>query len=308
MRPGLNGFLAALLAMGACVACTPERRARTDPPPIDPAPESARLRQSCETDGKAESCVDLARRLRADPARTASDDARIRELLERAAMLWSARCDRGEREACALVARIANKRLLSIPRDDPAGDDVARMVVDALEKGCRAGDGPSCRDAARAYVRGEHLAPDPERARSLAERACTDSLTEGCTELGFLYADGVGVAADVERARSLFERGCTGGDGGGCMALGGLYAGSRVEPPDMARATSLFEQGCRLKYAGACSTLGELFLRGQGVPRDEAQGLRWMMQACELGDLSACNETRSHDPPRAPPAPASPLF
>ena len=66
---------------------------------------------------------------------------------------------------------------------------MAKALFEALEKGCLAGDGASCRDAERAYLRGERLARDPARARALAERGCADALTEGCTELGFLYAE-----------------------------------------------------------------------------------------------------------------------
>jgi len=65
---------------------------------------------------------------------------------------------------------------------------------------------------------------DFKRAKTLAEKTCTDTLTIGCGLLGVLHAKGEGVPQDVPQARGYLERACEAKDAEACGNLKALDA------------------------------------------------------------------------------------
>lgn len=152
------------------------------------------------------------------------------------------RCDAGQLDACALVA----KDLMAGPKAD-----LPRALA-LLTRGCDGGHAGSCGLLGFAHASGQGVPQDHAAADVLYERACTGGELDACANLGHALASGRAVAPDPTRARALFQTSCDGGIAHGCAGLGRSLIEGVGGPKDETRGRALLAQACQGGYAPAC--------------------------------------------------------
>jgi uncharacterized protein len=195
----------------------------------------------------------------------------------------SARCERGDAEACMQIGVVNAEGSLAplIPQDD----------VRAFEMGTRAcslGSALGCANLGTLYKLGRGTAKDVPKARALFEKACDASSLLGCVLLGNLYRTGEGVPLDVARARKLYEDACSAGSPVGCNNLGSLLEKGDSSAEALQASAAAYRRGCEGGEAVSCYNLGAIYVKGVGVPEDRPRGLALLDLGCEMGHRRAC--------------------
>jgi hypothetical protein len=181
--------------------------------------DSSTVERQCDADD-AESCFEVAQRLR--DSRNPSSEPRVRmhALYERA-------CAGGFGDACRALARFS---LTGTPPEMTA-------MRDAYRRGCLLADGESCLELARLLsepVGGPVMLTD--ETRPLLERACVNRAGTACLRLAQDAESRLAPGEDVE---GYLTSGCDAGDPASCITLG-----ERLLPAEPDRATRLLITGC----------------------------------------------------------------
>ena len=112
--------------------------------------------------------------------------------------------------------------------------------------------------------------------------------------LGLLRERGEGVARDVAKARSLYADGCIAGDVYGCLHAEMLSADAPSPRRTAALRLARWTATCSRGDARACAFVGMIYQDGaDGVARDDAKSVESMQRACTLGELRACEWVKS---------------
>ena len=183
-------------------------------------------RRGCR-DGKAESCVSLARALAQTRHGLPGARERATEALERGLLLSEEGCARGDAPACHSLANIQSRswEFASI-QTAPAG--IARERALALEaEACEAGDVEVCLRLADRYAHTPYDVPaDPQRARRFYKRAaeidrpaCAAGDLKVCARLANTYESGLD---DHSAAMAVWRRPCRNGAKKACDTLAGF--------------------------------------------------------------------------------------
>lgn len=181
--------------------------------------------------------------------------------------------------------------------------DPALLADAALElgQGCRFSDASSCSMLGVMYELGRGVRRDPERARSLYERACDGGNARACGNLGELVLRDPALGAP-ERAVSLLRSSCEAGQPRACATLGvaALEGRVRLASPDEPRL--LLARACGRGEPAGCVALGDLSAR----LGDEARADALYASACARGHEVGCarfdersRRLRGHTPPAA---------
>jgi hypothetical protein len=283
----------ALSAVVTSIACGGRPAVTTTPANASVRPEVtsqelAHLVQACERDSDPARCYAAAVIVGQGFSADAQDPARARTLVDRGHDIHWRKCVEGAAESCRFIVAIAN-RTASKTTDPAERRLVARVVVGAGSRGCRAGDLELCLDVAAILFRGEAGEADPQAARDLTSYACDRDNQEACVELALLL-HGSGATDDRERVTGLLERACERGRGDGCAALATLRL---ADPAAAAAARLAAARGCELDDAGGCAILGHCLLDGIGGDRDQDAAVVAFTKACRGGDSRGCRVLES---------------
>ncbi len=125
---------------------------------------------------------------------------------------------------------------LGYPSDDEEGQLEASGFLTRLRhnplsdllRGCREGDGESCRALGERYETGLGVAASAEEAVGYYVRGCENGDFASCFDAATAYLTGDGVARDAPRAEQLLERACEGGDAPSCELLAEVTGGKTL--------------------------------------------------------------------------------
>jgi TPR repeat protein len=236
------------------------------------------------------------------------DDAKARELLERACALhdalacvdaskvrhdetlegWARRCREGVGEACLEAGNVVRFGADAASHSPVEG---ARFY----ERGCKLGVANACMRLAFHAGTGLAMPKDDARMVALYEKACRCGDDTGCSGVAFAYREGRGVPQDLTRARESFIALCDRGVEAACVHLGEMFETGAGVPVDLNRARSLFESACTASKrdregAQGCSRLGFQYRDGRGVLRNDKAAFDLFEAACHVHEASACAE------------------
>lgn len=194
-----------------------------------------------------------------------------------------ASCERGEGAACRLsgLAWMQGRVSDLLPESGAGGSPFARGMV-KLTAGCAAGDGLSCWEEARRYLKGLGTPIDEAAARRVFGLGCAAGHLESCVDEGLLAEKGRGGAADPARAEANYAGACEAGDGRGCTKLGLVR-----QAADGAEGLRLLERGCELKFEAGCGLAVIALETGKGVPVDLSRRALRLADGIVLGDKRA---------------------
>ena len=170
----------------------------------------------------ASACIELARRAVELEPREPRFRMSLARLLLSAGRLAEAE---GEMEAA-----------LGYPSDDEEGQLEARGFLTRLRhnplsdllRGCREGDGESCRALGERYETGLGVEASAEEAVGYYVRGCENGDFASCFDAATAYLTGDGVARDAPRAEQLLERACEGGNAPSCELLAEVTGGKTL--------------------------------------------------------------------------------
>lgn len=228
--------------------------------------------ERCER-GSTASCARAARLLRALRV-DAADDARAADLLHAACI------PRRERSHPVVSACVALAEMLE--QGDGVDVDTSRAAP-LRERGCGAGDGPSCRARALTLLRTDDPARDLPYATELLGRACGLGATEACPEARVLedtVVSGYGATNRFQPLSTGAAR-CLRGDALACDEEAGSDAAA------MYRA-HLFELACSRGRAFSCREAAAVNERSLSNP---VHAFELYRDACDRGDAFACCES-----------------
>jgi TPR repeat protein len=161
----------------------------------------------------------------------------------------------------------------------PADPEKAATLAD---KACKGGSARGCGNLGHAYDRGDSLPKDMDKARALYSKSCEAGWPRGCSNLGVLTEkDGDATAANV-----LYGRGCSGGEARACHFLALNLDKGNGTAPDAARAKALFTRACQGAHEDSCGLLSSQLLGGTEAER--AKGVRGLEDSCAKGSANAC--------------------
>jgi hypothetical protein len=234
----------------------------------------------------------------------APDAARAAEHWRRAATLLERTCEVDHEDwACGWHAHL-RRNGIGVPADVVGASDAYARLCE------RSPD--FCVEAAELLRPAVGADPVPRRRVALLERACEGGNMRGCHQLADHLDRGDGVARDPSRARSLrasvaasLERDLP-DDGNGVFhrALARLYRTGDGVARNPARAAALFESACSLGRSDACLDAATLRDGVEAGPRDPVRARALRDDACALGVRAVCRPGRPRAPaapPRAPP-------
>jgi TPR repeat protein/predicted Ser/Thr protein kinase len=214
-----------------------------------------------------------------------------------------ATCEEGNLARCAEIAM--HER--SAARPDLVAEFRAQLSA------CDHGGHDACAEVANMYELGRGVAPNPERALSLAKdacahdsalacryagdfqtgtdlkaviaawsRACELGSAHACGDLAKYRAQGIGGPPDSAAAKTLGDRhlklaheGCERGDQDSCYTLA-----TAIASDDPARSALLAETACLHGFPDACSGAAHDYLTGKGVQVDLAHATELYERAC----------------------------
>jgi uncharacterized protein len=271
----VNVPTARALASKACGLDYPEGCAllgRMEDTGWDPAKYDAFWGDLC-TRGHRESCWKLARAY-TDGIRPEPTEGRVRDLLARA-------CDLGHPRACYESGRWILDHNGPVP--DAAG---------LFGRSCKLGDAAACSAQVDLILNGK-VTMSFKSAYSAFDVACErhESIT-ACAELAFQLQSGAEVPRDPERARKLLLRVCTDAtsDPKACDALGDSYEQGLGGDRDRTEASKYFRWSCAAGVAQSCQKRGLLLISDVGVRRDDAEARDMFGRACDGGVVAGCYE------------------
>jgi TPR repeat protein len=137
--------------------------------------------------------------------------------------------------------------------------------------------------------RGEGLAQDLPRARSLYAQAAARGIIQADCALGNMMIAGRGGPTDVAGGLARCRRAAEAGDAQAQTDLGGYLLMGRVMPKDAVEARRWLTSAARQRQANAAMLLGQIYWNGDGVAKDNREAARWWLVAHEGGRPDAAN-------------------
>ena len=113
------------------------------------------------------------------------------------------------------------------------------------------------------------------------ERAAQTGDAEAEFQLGRAYLRGQGVDKDPEKALDWMKKAASHGHADGLGAMGYFYAMGVVVPKDDAAAAEWFRKGAEKGSAKAQLNFGLALAKGKGVEANPSEGLKWIDKAVE---------------------------
>ena len=135
---------------------------------------------------------------------------------------------------------------------------------------------------------GQRVPPDPNRAKTLFEKAANAGHLGAAFELGLAYRDGHGVPSDPAQALTLLRKAATGGYDWAQYELGRLLAsGAATGRPDPAAALDWWRRAAEKGNGHAAAAAGIMLKNGDGVIISTEEASRWLRLAVIQGQVEA---------------------
>ena len=164
---------------------------------------------------------------------------------------------------------------------------------------CDASDAEACMILARMYMeaweRGQMSADSPDAVKAIARfgQACKLGANEGCVTVGRWLLETAKTPETLEEGVRNLEAACNGKDGAVCYELGERYRQGDRLTANTRRAGELYQAGCAAGDARACYRVGEGHALGLwGLPVDRTAATTAFAAACEGGIWAACDEAK----------------
>lgn len=135
----------------------------------------------------------------------------------------------------------------------------------------------------QAYLRGNRVPQDFERARLWLELASMQGDHVAQYELGSLHYTGQGVRKDYINAREWWLESAINGNSDAQQKLGYLYSEGLGVNRDFARARNWYLKAANLGHSQAQTLLGSLYHEGERLPQDYAEAIKWYRLAALQG-------------------------
>ena len=179
----------------------------------------------------------------------------------------------------------------------------------SLEKQAEQGDPHAQVALGMAYLRGNGVPQDEQRAVELVRKAADQGHAVGQIALGAMYADGKGVPKDARTAVDWYRKAAEQGSAHGQLLLGAKYYEGEGVAKDSDRALQLIRQAekkfrddlagnsgdtsrrdrAQAEYglAQAEYSLGLMHYQGEAVPKDDRLAFGWYSKAAKRGHAAA---------------------
>lgn len=220
--------------------------------------------------GDANPCLHLANQF-VEGKKVAADPAKARAYAGKACQLDAAR-------GC-FIAGVYAAQGQGGPVDGPA-------AVRDLDRACRGGENTACMALQQIAQDGQLVPPDGPMAIGAAESACGRDFIDGCLAAATIAYRGAGkLAPDADRVRRNATRACDLKDARGCLMLEEIArTGFQGHPADPVAAAEASRKGCALGNQDACA-LAVMHAAQTGDKEAIGQAL---LQACHAGLADAC--------------------
>ncbi|HEX2529213.1 MAG TPA: hypothetical protein VHL31_23310 [Geminicoccus sp.] len=178
-------------------------------------------------------------------------------------------------------------RLAAVTRGTGRDAERLRWLTTAAE----AGDPRAAGGLAAAYLNGEGVTADPQKAQAWAARAIEGGDTAAMAVFGRAYVEGRGVPKDVPRGLQMLEEAAAKGDPRGAANLARLYLRAEDVPADPEKAAAYAEAALAAADDVSVKTAyGRALLEGETVPADAARGIELLTEAAAAGDPLASTQ------------------
>ncbi len=161
--------------------------------------------------------------------------------------------------------------------------------IDRLIAAAEAGDAVSQVNLGVAYMRGEGVEQNPERAVELYRMAAEQGQPVGQSNLAYAYYNGNGVGLDDEAAMHWAELAAEQGNAVAMRLVGFGHYDGRGFPQDRAEAARIWAEAANLGDATAAYNMGIIVRDGDGVQQDDDLAILWFERAVDLGDEDAAD-------------------
>ena len=141
----------------------------------------------------------------------------------------------------------------------------------------------------RAYLLGEGVEKDYEKAMDWTRRASDQGSPQAQNILGYMYANGVGVEEDPREAIRWYRKAADQGYDVSQYNLALSYENGQGVEQDYAKAIQWYQEAAAQGYSSAQTQLGTMYNFGRGVEKDYGEARRWYRPAAEHGDRRAQN-------------------
>ena len=161
-----------------------------------------------------------------------------------------------------------------------------RAAARDLGRACRGGENTACMALQQIAQDGQLIPADGEMAISAAESACGRDFIDGCLAAATIAYRGAGkLAPDADRVRKNAARACELKDARGCLMLEEIArTGFMGRPVDLAAAAEASQKGCALGNLDAC----RLTVMHAAQTGDKDAIGKALLQACHGGVADAC--------------------
>ena len=151
-------------------------------------------------------------------------------------------------------------------------------AIQALERGCNAGDNDCCVRAGSILVSKEYPNSNIPRGLKFLETACTRKDGDGC----LLYGETLAQKKDNKvNVTDFFKKACKYGSEAGCTS----YGLKLMEEKKARKALNVFTKSCKRGNSEACSIAGWIQLN---VQHNVEKSKEMYSESCKLGDQEAC--------------------
>jgi TPR repeat protein len=171
------------------------------------------------------------------------------------------------------------------PADIKGAAAIAPSDIATAVKYCKTASKASRRtlfELGRAYAANQQFAEAAAAYRNAAEKGSTAAMVE----FGLLLENGTGVGKDPDRARSLFERAAAAGNPRGATSLVALSGSGRL-PSDPGEARNMLQKAAEANSAEAQFQLGIMYAEGAGGPKDDTAARALFEKAAAQGHAQA---------------------
>jgi TPR repeat protein len=176
------------------------------------------------------------------------------------------------------------------PTDDRGGHQITSKQFDEVLKKAEKGFPDAQYRLAEAYLLGEGVAQDLEKAALWYEKAARRGHPEAQNQIGYLYQRGIGVRADAVRAFHWYQLASASGLGWGKLNLGVAYLQGTGVAKNAPEARQLLKEALDKGVGLAATYLGHMDYFGMGAPVDKAAAEKWFEQGVKLHDpMAACD-------------------
>jgi TPR repeat protein len=148
------------------------------------------------------------------------------------------------------------------------------------------------RRVATAYLRGNGVAADPEKAVAMLVKLADAGDLPAARALGDTYADKKFTGADNKLAIKYYEQAFKAGDHALARKLGSLLSAEK-DPESLAQSVGYFKQAADAGDSYSKLQTAKAHLAGSGVPRDPAMGVKMLEELVAANDRSAYSQLGS---------------